>query len=202
MKLSVKPCLALFIVAGAIHAQTASKEALSKRAIQEFREGKYSEAERDFREVTRADPSNVYAQVYLGQTLFREEKYAEAVGPYEKARALEKNGKSLSSEQHRILIDQLVMAYGISGQLKKAHGLLDQAIPQDPEYPLNYYNLACVFAEEGNKDKMLANLARAFQHKDHVLKGEQMPDPRADSSFQKYVRDDDFSKLIKALGFK
>lgn len=202
MKQPMKSCLTLFLFAGAIHGQTASSAALSERALQEFREGKYNEAERDFREVTKADPSNIYAQVYLGQTFFKEEKYADAVGPYEKARALEKSGKSLSSDQHRILIDQLVMAYGISSQLKKAHGLLDEAIPQDPEYPLNYYNLACAFAEEGNKDKMLANLALAFQHKDHMLQGEQMPDPRSDSSFQKYVRDDDFSKLMKALGFK
>lgn len=38
--------------------------------------------------------------------------------------------------------------------------------------------------------------------RDHVLKGEQMPDPRSDSSFQKYVRDEDFVKLMKTLGFK
>lgn len=182
--------------------QVQSGSPLSDRALQEFRDGKYSAAERDFREVVRLDPSNVYAQVYLGQTLFKEEKYADAVGPYEKARALEKAGKVLSSEQHRILIDQLVMAYGISSQLKKAHALLDEAIQQDPEYPLNYYNVACAFAEEGDKSKMLANLAQAFQHKDHVLKGEQMPDPRADSSFEKYVRDDDFVKLMKELGYK
>ncbi len=28
-----------------------------------------------------------------------------------------------------------------------------------------------------------------------------MPDPRADSSFQKYVRDSDFVSLMKRLGF-
>lgn len=175
---------------------------LSERALQEFRDGKYSEAERDFREITKAAPSNIYAQFYLGQTLFKEEKYSDAVAPYQAVRALEKGGKAVSSDQHRIIIDQLVMAYGISGQLHKAHELLDQAIPQDPDYPLNYYNLACAFAEEGNKGRALANLALAFQHKDHVLKGEQMPDPRSDSSFQKYVRDDDFLKLMKDLGFK
>lgn len=189
-------------MAGVVHGQTPSSTRLSERALQEFRDGKYREAERDFREITKADPANVYAQVYLGQTLFKQEKYAEAVGPYEKARALENGGKELSSDQHRILVDQLVMAYGVSGQLKKAHELLDEAIAQDPEYPLNYYNLACAFAEEGNKGKMLANLDLAFQRKDHVLKGEQMPDPRSDSSFQKYVRDDDFVKLIKALDLK
>lgn len=194
--------MVVFLVACAIYAQTASLTVLSERALQEFREGRYSDAERDFGEMTKADPSNIYAQVYLGQTFFKEEKYTDAVGPYEKARVLEKSGKVLSSDQNRILIDQLVMAYGISGQLKKTHELLDEAIPQDPEYPLNYYNLACAFAEEGNKAKTLVNLALAFQHKEHVLKGEQMPDPRSDSSFQKYLRDDEFVKLMKELGYK
>ena len=62
-------------------------------------------------------------------------------------------------------------------------------------------NLACAFAEEGDKPKMLANLSTAFQHKDHVLKGEQMPDPRSDDSFQKYIHDDDFIKLMKQIGY-
>jgi predicted Zn-dependent protease len=200
--MAMKSWVTILLLAAAVHAQTASSGSLSERALQEFRAGQYREAESDFREIAKADPANVYARVYLGQTLFKQEKYADAVGPYEKARALEKSGKPLSSDQHRILVDQLVMAYGISGQLKKAHELLDEAIPQDPEYPLNYYNLACAFAEEGNKTKMLANLDLAFQHKDHVLKGEHMPDPRSDSSFQKYVRDEDFVKLMKMLGLK
>jgi predicted Zn-dependent protease len=198
----MKSWLAWFFLVGAVHGQIVPSAALSERALQEFRAEKYIEAERDFREIVKANPASPYAQFYLGQTLFKKEKYADAVGPFEKARALEKSGKVLSADQHRILVDQLVMAYGISGQLKKAHELLDEAIPEDPEYPLNYYNLACAFAEDGDKGKMLANLDLAFQHRDHLLKGEQMPDPRSDSSFQKYLRDDDFVRLLKALGFK
>jgi len=191
-----------FFLVTALYGQQQTPSALPERALQEFREGRYSDAERDFREIAKADPSNVYAQVYLGQALFKQEKYPDSVGPFEKARSLERAGTKLSSDQHRIVVDQLVMAYGISGQLRKVHELLDEATAQDPDYPLNYYNLACAFAEEGNKGKALANLAIAFQHKDQVLKGEQMPDPRSDSSFQKYVRDDDFLKLMKSLGFK
>src|ERR1700733_12196409 len=135
-------------------------------------------------------------QEYIG------EKYADAVVPYEKARELEASGSKLPSDQHRVLIDQLAMAYGISGDLKKTHALLESAIRDDPEYPLNYYNLACAYAEEGDKGKALTNLSLAFQHKEHALKGEQMPDPRTDSSFQKYVRDEDFTKLMAKLGYK
>ncbi len=159
------------------------QDSVADRALQEYKSGQYAAAERDCREIIKQNPSNILAQIYLGQSLYMQKKYAQSV------------------DQHRILVDQLVIAYGISGNLKKAHSLLDDAIRQDPDYPLNYYNLACAFAEEGDKAKMLANLSMAFQRKDHVLKGEQMPDPRTDDSFQKYVHDDDFVKLMKRLGY-
>jgi len=177
------------------------KSSLADRALQEYKSGQYAAAERDCREIVKQNPSNILAQIYLGQSLFKQQKFADAVGPFEKARELEANGMKLNSDQHRVLVDQLVMAYGISGNLKKAHSLLDDAIRQDTDYPLNYYNLACAFAEEGDKAKMLSSLSTAFQHKDHVLKGEHLPDPRSDDSFQKYVHDDDFVKLMKQLGY-
>lgn len=179
-----------------------SDEKLIEQARHEYAAGKFAEAEHDLREITKRDPSNIYAQVYLGQALFRQQKYADSVRPYEKVRDLEQGGNNLSSDQHRIVVDQLAMAYGISGDLKKSRALLEDAIRQDPEYPLNYYNLACAFAGESDKGKALANLSLAFHHKDQVLKGEKMPDPRADSSFQKYVRDADFIKLMKKLGYE
>jgi predicted Zn-dependent protease len=183
-------------------AQDNHSQVVFVQAEHAFSQGRYDEAEKQFRQLIKNNPSNIFAQVYLGHSLFRQQKYSEAIEPYEKARELERNGQALGGEGHRILVDQLVMAYGISGNLKKAHDLLDEAIQQDPEYPLNYYNRACAFAEEGDKDKMLANLALAFEHKDHVLKGEQIPDPRSDSSFQKYLSDPDFVSLMKKLGYK
>jgi predicted Zn-dependent protease len=200
--LLITACL-LFYAKDSCLAQTSeSNKKLTERAQREYAAGKFVDAEQDFSELTKREPSNINATTYLGHSLFRQEKYAEAVAPYEKARELERGGKKLSEQEHRILIDQLVMAYGISGQLKPAHALLDEAIQQDPEYPLNYYNLACTYAEEGNKSEMLMNLSLAFQHKGHVLKGEKMPDPRSDSSFQKYVSDPDFVSLMKKLGYQ
>jgi tetratricopeptide (TPR) repeat protein len=191
--LFVAPCLAQV---------TEPSEKLPEQARHEYAAGKFADAERDYRKLTKRDPSNIEDQVYLGQALFRQEKYAESVHPYEKALELERSGSKLTSDQHRILVDQLAMAYGISGDLKKSRALLESAIRDDPEYPPNYYNLACVYAEDGNKGEVLTNLSRAFQHKEHILKGEQMPDPRTDSSFQKYVRDEDFIKLMAKLGYK
>ncbi len=178
-----------------------SDDDIADRAVKEFRADDFPAAERDFRVIVKRDPSNLFAQFYLGQCLFREGRYAEAAVFFQKARDLEKNGKSLSPTLDRILTDQLVMSYGISGELNKASGLLADAIARDPDYPLNYYNLACLDAEEKNKPAMLADLKRAFDHKANVLIGEQMPDPREDSSFEKYRSDPDFIALMKQLGF-
>jgi hypothetical protein len=49
---------------------------------------------------------------------------------------------------------------------------------------------------------VLANLALALQHKTKMLKGEQLPDPRSDPSFQKYVQDPEFVKLAREFGPK
>lgn len=195
-------CVALFAGELCFAQGPQSKAKLLEQARQEYIAGKFADAERDFRELVKRDPADIDAQAYLGHALFRQEKYADAVIPYERARELEASGSKLSSDQHRVLIDQLAMAYGISGDLKKTHALLESAIRDDPEYPLNYYNLACAYAEEGEKGKALTNLSLAFQHKEHFLKGERMPDPRTDSSFQKYVRDEDFTKLMAKLGYK
>ena len=76
------------------------RAALAERARREFSERKYAAAEQDFRELTRIDPSNIYAYMFLGQSLFSQEKYAEAVEPYQKARELEKKLLVQSEEVH------------------------------------------------------------------------------------------------------
>jgi predicted Zn-dependent protease len=199
---SVLPVVVLLVGTHGAAAQGPHDGTLLQRARQEYSTGQYALAERDFREAAKRDPSDAYVQFYLGQSLFQEKKYADSIVPYERARDLEKGGSGFTLTQHRILTDQLAMAYGISGDLKRAVGLLQDAIRDDPEYPLNYYNLACAYAEQGNKRNVLTNLSLAFQHKGHVLKGEQMPDPRTDPSFQKYARDADFIKLMAKLGYK
>lgn len=201
MRFGVQGLICFLSVASCLGQRKPLPESAYARGLREYQIGQFVPAEKDFRKVIKADPFDIFSEFYLGQSLFMQKKYAESIGPYEKARELEASSKKLSSDQHRILVDQLVIAYGISGNLKKVHVLLEDATRQDPDYPLNYYNLACAFAEEGNKAKMLANLSTAFQHKDHVLKGEQMPDPRSDDSFQKYAHDDDFLKLMKQLGY-
>jgi Tfp pilus assembly protein PilF len=189
-----------FACAGLLAGQNAAYYAeLDGQARREFAAGDYAAAVRDLGTVAQRQPNDIAAQVLLGLALFRQGNYADSVPAYEKTLALEAGGFPLSVDQHRIVTDQLAMAYGISGALGKAHGLLDEAIRRDPRYPLNYYILACVFADEGENAKMLASLDSAFQRKAGVMKGERMPDPWTDPSFRKYIRDPDFMALVKRL---
>lgn len=189
----------LLLVGTLTSAQGPETDAVTK-AERLYNSGKWQEAENSFASIVRDHPDNIAAQMYLGQTLFKEEKFAAAIVPYERVRTLEKSGVKLTLTQHRILGDQLAMAYGISGRTSDSKALLQESIRTDPSYPLNYYNLACVSADEDDKSGVLKNLSLAFQHKDQVLLGEQMPDPTADPSFKKYAQDADFKALIAQLG--
>ena len=198
---SVKGALVLAAIAmgsSVSHAQKTEVE-MFESAQRSYISGNWDQAEKGFRDITRSQPNNVPAQMYLGQTLFHQQKYPDAVAPYEKVRSLEKGGVKLTLTQHRILVDQLAMAYGISGRTADSKALLQEGVRSDPDYPLNYYNLACVSADENDKLAVLKNLTLAFQHRRQVLPGEQMPDPASDPSFQKYAQDADFKALVGRL---
>jgi predicted Zn-dependent protease len=185
-----------FIVSISFGQTAKSDQALITEAREQYAAGKLADAEQSFNAIAKRHPSNVAAQMYLGQTLFREEKYKEAAITYERVQVLEKAGIKLDRVQHRILVDQLAMAYGLSGRSTDAKALLQESARTDPTYPLNYYNLACISADEGDKAGVLKNLSLAFRHKDQVLPGEQMPDPTSDPSFKKYADDSDFKELL------
>ena len=99
----------------------------------------------------------------------------------------------------RVATDQLVMSLGMSGDLKNSRAVAEKAIAEDPDYPLNYYNLACADAEEGNASAARVHLQQAFDHRANVLKGESMPDPTKDDSILKLKKDQEFWKFVLAL---
>ena len=99
----------------------------------------------------------------------------------------------------RVVIDQAGMAYGMSGDITKARSLFEQAIVEDPDYPLNYYNLACADAEEKNLKDARTHLQQAFARKANVIPGEAMPDPTKDDSFLPYRDDKEFWAFLESL---
>ncbi|MBS1814693.1 MAG: hypothetical protein JSS87_07440 [Acidobacteria bacterium] len=99
----------------------------------------------------------------------------------------------------RIITDQLVMALGISGDLKNSRAVAEMAIKSDSAYPLNYYNLACGYAEEGDVKNARLQLQRAFDNRKNLLESEKMPDPRTDDSFLKLKSNKEFWTFVESL---
>lgn len=99
----------------------------------------------------------------------------------------------------RVATDQIVMSLGMTGDLKNSRAYAERAIASDPDYPLNYYNLACADAEEGNATQARAHLSQAFDRRANVIMGESMPDPTKDDSILKLKKDKAFWAFVTAL---
>ena len=101
--------------------------------------------------------------------------------------------------QRRIATDNMGMAAGISGDVDRARKIFENAIKQDPDYPLNYYNLACADAEQGNAKDAKLHLQQAFDRKDKTNPGEQLPEPAQDDSIQKLQKNKEFWAFVQTL---
>jgi tetratricopeptide (TPR) repeat protein len=99
----------------------------------------------------------------------------------------------------RIATDNLVMALGMSGDIKDSRTVAENAIRNDPGYPLNYYNLACADAEQGKAADAKLHLQQAFDRKANVLPGEHLPDPTTDDSILKLKNNKEFWAFVQTL---
>jgi len=99
----------------------------------------------------------------------------------------------------RVATDQLVMSLGMSGDMEQSRMIAGTAIAGDPDYPINYYNLACIDAEQGDAKGAKEHLKQAFDRRANVLRGESMPDPTKDDSILKLKGDAEFWAFVKSL---
>jgi len=145
-------------------------------------------------------PPNSTELLSIGNALYRQNEYAQAIPPYQKAFELEKAEPQLDRTLWRVLINNLGMAYGMTGHLKEAKATFQQGIQADPTYPMFHYNLACTFAEMNDLDHAMQSLKTAFLHRKNRNPGEGgMPDPRQASSFQRFMKKDTFRNLVNDL---
>jgi tetratricopeptide (TPR) repeat protein len=134
-----------------------------------------------------------------GSLLFNKGRFRESIGPYQKALDLEKQDSRLEKNFWRVLVDNLGMAYGVTGSLDKAKETFEYGVTQDKTYPLFYYNLTCAYAEKDDLDDTMVNLKTAFENKQNTIPGESMPDPRRDDSFQRFMQNKKFRELVDSL---
>jgi hypothetical protein len=156
---------------------------------------------KDALESVRFDPAgkqDFQGLFYYASVLLRHGMPKQAAPIYEQALALIPSS-DVNGEWRRVATDQTVMAYGMSGQMAAARAIASRAIKLDPDYPMNYYNLACADAEQGNAGQAQIHLQEAFDRRRNVLSGESMPDPTQDDSIQKLKGDSKFWSFVQSL---
>jgi tetratricopeptide (TPR) repeat protein len=134
-----------------------------------------------------------------GSFFMSKKNYAEGARCNEKAIELDKSSHVLGREQKVFLLIDLINCYGNLGDNKKAKELTELGLKQEPGYPAFYYNLACAYAEMGEKENALKNLQLAFQNRAKLFEGDNLPNPKKDPSFSKYLDDPDFMKFFDGL---
>src|SRR5450432_248710 len=134
-----------------------------------------------------------------GSRYFIEQNYRSSIGPYQRALDIEKISPTLEKKLWYVLVDNLAMAYGITNDFGSSQKVIEYGISKDPNYPVFYYNLACIAGEKGDARGAKANLKLAYDRRANVLPGETFLDARTDDSFQKLMEDDDFRKFVNAL---
>jgi len=134
-----------------------------------------------------------------GSKFFIAQDYKNAIIWYQKLFDMEQSERQANLSFWRVAVDNLGMAYGLTGNITKSRQIYEAAIAKDPEYPSFYYNLACGYAEEGNFEKAMLNLETAIKFQDNQLTGDVFPDPLKDSSFKKYLKNERFKELVKRI---
>jgi len=152
----------------------------------------------DNSDLKKGDPETLKL-LEQGSRSFLDGDYKRAIPPYQKALDREKENRTLSDTIWRVMVDNLGMAYGISGDLKKAKETFEYGLSKDPKYAIFLYNMACTYAEMNDVDKSISYLQQAFQNKQNMIKGERFPDPWTDDSFQRFMKDDKFVNALKEM---
>lgn len=150
---------------------------------------------------TLAFSQNKTSMDYLGQAsqYYMDGEYKKAIPFYEKALDLEKKDRKLKKELWFVLVDNLAISYGITGDIEKSQKVLEYGIKLEPEYPMFYYNMACGYGETNDEDNAIQNLQLAFKYKKNMIEGETLPDPAKDSSFKRLMKKETFRKAVAEM---
>jgi tetratricopeptide (TPR) repeat protein len=149
-----------------------------------------------------ADARRVLVLLREGSDYYLQHDFESAIGPYQKALDLEKEKRTLDKTLWKVLVDNLGMAYGITGDLDKAKATFEYGISKDPDYPLFYYNMACTYGEKKDVDKAIEYLKLAFDRRENMIPGEEFPNPATDSSFKDFMKNEKFKAALKELNHK
>ncbi|HEY3929550.1 MAG TPA: hypothetical protein VGL89_14340 [Candidatus Koribacter sp.] len=183
----IAACIALSAVA---IAQSPKARENYDKALKEVERHNLVKAEKLLHQTVSDAPEWALAYSQLGYVYFLEAKQDETFAAYEHARVLDAKTHELTPEQRRQVNDNLGVAYGMSHQYDKSIAVLEAAIKDDPKYGEYEYNLACDYSEQGDLDKALAHLNRAWELRNSF----KFPDATKDDSFRRWKDDPRFQE--------
>jgi tetratricopeptide (TPR) repeat protein len=128
--------------------------------------------------------------------------FKRAIELYTRALDLDNKQPTLNKNIWRVVVDNLGMSYGISGDNKRAKEVFEYGLSRDATYPMFYYNLACAHAEMNDLDRAIENLRLAFRYESNMIPGERLPNPAGDSSFRRYLNNPSFRQLLEEIRSK
>jgi hypothetical protein len=134
-----------------------------------------------------------------GSFYFVSNDFQKAIPPYANALAAEQKQRTLEKKYWYVLVDNLGMAYGITGDLENARKTFEYGMQTDPDYPLFYFEMADYFGEKGDAKNAMDYLKKAFDRRANLLPGEKFPDPRSDDSFKNLLNNPQFRAFVDNL---
>lgn len=144
------------------------------------------------------DPA-ISLQFDFAMMYYSAEEYDSAIVEYEKV--LDRQDELMKYNKYfwYIAYENLSRSYNMAGYPDKAIEICERGLRRDKKYPMFYYTMACVYAEQGNGSLVLENIHKAYKYEDNMLLGEPLPDPLENESFQEMLKSDKFRKEIEKI---
>ena len=110
--------------------------------------------EQHYRSLLERDPTNLPAAIRLGDLLFDQQRYLEAVDSYRKALEIKPIDANVRTDMGIALL--------YLGRFREAVETFDRAITDSPGHPLAHYNLGVALAQNGESARAIAELRKAL----------------------------------------
>jgi protein O-GlcNAc transferase len=139
-----------WVILGLALLQGSGPEAVARKAVEDFRAGRYAAARDGFRAALKYAPENAGLWAYLGLAEGSLNDVSSAIADLEKAR-------SLSPQDPQILFD-LGLLYGRAGNTDRARAMYRDGLKSQPDDPAANQNYALLLMQAGQYESALAPL--------------------------------------------
>lgn len=198
----IRLLLVLLLISPALlHADRKQAVDHFNQARQQVEKHNLPKAEKLLKESIQADSAYIPAHQLLGEVKFSMRQYNAPADEYATALKLNATLQTLTSDQVHSVTNNLGVALAYAGNLPKAKETFEEAVKQQPDYPIYHYNLACTYAEMGQLDPAMQELQTGWKLRKNLGENEHFPDPRQDSSFKNYVNDPKFQETVQFMVF-